>query len=155
YATENVLEGQTYHLLRPRFIGYGLAVLAITAYIGVQLLTRIPIEVDLIRDRQTLFRDLGEGVIENTYHLKVSNKSQEAITISVALNDVVDYKYIGKQRLEIAPNATIEQMLRIQIHTDNLKSPKTDITFDVRSINDKSIRMEQESRFLAPAEQVL
>ena len=155
YATENVLEGQSYHLLRSRFIGYGLAVLVISAFIGAQLLTRVPIEVDLIRDRQTLFHDLGEGVIENTYHLKVSNKSQETITISVALNDVVDYKYIGQQRLLIAPNATIEQMLRIQIHTDNLISPKTDITFDVKSINDKSIRMEQESRFLAPAEQVL
>ena len=155
YATENVLEGQSYHLLRSRFIGYGLAVLVISAFIGAQLLTRVPIEVDLIRDRQTLFHDLGEGVIENTYHLKVSNKSQETITTSVALNDVVDYKYIGQQRLLIAPNATIEQMLRIQIHTDNLISPKTDITFDVKSINDKSIRMEQESRFLAPAEQVL
>jgi len=155
YATENVLEGQTYHLLRPRFIGYGVAVLAITTYIGMQLFARVPIEVDLIRDRQTLFRDLGEGIIENTYHLKVSNKSQAGITISVDLNDVENYEYLGKQRLQIAPNATIEEMLRIRIHTDDLESPKTDITFDVKSVDDKSIQMEQESRFLAPADQVL
>ncbi|MDP6166993.1 MAG: cytochrome c oxidase accessory protein CcoG, partial [Gammaproteobacteria bacterium] len=43
YATENVLEGQSYHLLRSRFIGYGLAVLVISAFIGAQLLTRVPI----------------------------------------------------------------------------------------------------------------
>ena len=155
YATENVLEGQTYHFMRPRLIGYALAVLVIAGYIGIQLFARVPIEVDLIRDRQTLFRDLGQGVIENTYHLKVSNKSQAAITISVNLNDVEDYQYIGQQLLEIAPNATVEQMLRIRIHTDNLHSPKTDITFAVKSVNDESIQMQQESRFLAPTDQVL
>ncbi|MDP6969619.1 MAG: cytochrome c oxidase accessory protein CcoG [Gammaproteobacteria bacterium] len=155
YATENVLEGKAYRLLRPRFIGYGIAVLFIATFIGMQLISRVPIEVDLIRDRQTLFRDLGDGVIENTYHLKVSNKSQTAITIEVSINGVENYAYIGKQQLDIAPNATIEQMLRIRIHTDDLESPKTKIAFDVKSLGSESIRVEQESRFLAPTDQVL
>ena len=155
YATENVLQGKTYRLLRSNFIGYGIAVLVIATYIGIQLLSRVPIEVNLIRDRQTLFRDLGNGVIENTYHLKVSNKSQQAITIKVDLNGVEEYEYVGRQQLHIAPNATIEQMLRIRIHTDNLENPKTNIAFDVKSIVDETIRVEQESRFLAPTDQVL
>jgi polyferredoxin len=155
YATENVLDGKSYRLLRPRFLGYGLAVLAITTYIVLQLVSRIPIEVDLMRDRQSLFRDLGNGVIENTYRLKVSNKSQSPISIRVDLNDIENYQLLGKQELAIAPNATIEEILRIQIHTDELNSSNTDITFAVKSADDKSISVVQESRFLAPINQVL
>lgn len=155
YATENVLDGKSYRLLRPRFLGYGLAVLAITTYIVLQLVARIPIEVDLMRDRQSLFRDLGNGVIENTYRLKVSNKSQSPISIRVDLNDIENYQLLGKQELAIAPNATIEEILRIQIHTDELSSSNTDITFAVKSPDDKSISVVQESRFLAPINQVL
>lgn len=154
YATENVLEGGEFKLLRPRFIGYGAAVLIITAYIAFQLFARVPIEVDLIRDRQVLFRDLGDGIIENTYHLKISNKSQEAMQFSVALDGIEQYEYIGEQVLDIAPNATVEEMIRLRVHTDMLDTPKTDISFDVKSTTDDSIKMEQESRFLAPADQV-
>ena len=49
----------------------------------------------------------------------------------------------------------IEEILRIQIHTYELSSSNTDITFAVKSPDDKSISVVQESRFLAPINQVL
>ncbi|MGB2325879.1 MAG: FixG Ig-like domain-containing protein, partial [Pseudomonadales bacterium] len=82
-------------------------------------------------------------------------KSQSPISIRVDLNDIENYQLLGKQELAIAPNATIEEILRIQIHTDELSSSNTDITFAVKSPDDKSISVVQESRFLAPLNQVL
>ena len=37
---------------------------------------RKPVVMDIVRDRGALFRETDEGLIENTYTLKVINKSQ-------------------------------------------------------------------------------
>ena len=42
----------------------------------IELFGRIPLEVDIIRDRNSLYRETNEGLIENVYTLKILNKSQ-------------------------------------------------------------------------------
>ena len=76
--------------------------------------------MDLIRDRQTLYNDLGEGVIENTYHIQVSNKGQQNITVSIRVPDVEYYTYLGPQQLNLEANATGEAMIRILMHVNHI-----------------------------------
>ena len=76
--------------------------------------------MDLIRDRQTLYNDLGAGVIENTYHIQVSNKGQQNITVSIRVPDVEYYTYLGPQQLNLEDNATGEAMIRILMHVNHI-----------------------------------
>jgi cytochrome c oxidase accessory protein FixG len=154
YATENVIKGDEYRLVSPRLVGYAIAVCVIAGLLALQLFNRQPLEVDLIRDRQTLYKDLGAGVIENTYHIKVSNKGQQNATVSIRLPDVEYYTYLGPRQLKLDANATSEAMIRIRMHINNIESPNTLITFSVRSSDYGDLEVSQESRFIAPADQL-
>jgi cytochrome c oxidase accessory protein FixG len=154
YATENVIKGNEYTLVSPGLIAYAIAVCAIAGLLALQLFNRQPLKVDLIRDRQTLCNNLGEGVIENTYHIKVSNKGQQNITVSIRLPDVEYYTYLGLQQLNLEANATGEAMIRIRMHVNNIVPPNTPITFSVHSSGYGDLEVTQESRFIAPTDQL-
>jgi cytochrome c oxidase accessory protein FixG len=154
YATENVIQGDEYRLISPRLIGYAIAVCAIAGLLALQLFNREPLEVDVIRDRQALYNDLGSGVIENTYLLKVSNKGQQSVIVSIRLSDVEYYTFLGPRQLSIKANATGEAMIRIRMHVDEIHVPSTPITFSVSSSGYGDLEMTQESRFLAPTDQL-
>jgi polyferredoxin len=74
YTTEHAIQHQRYHLLRPRTIVYSLIlVLLVGAMVGAMLL-RKPVIMDVMRDRNALYRDVGRRGIENDYTLRIVNK---------------------------------------------------------------------------------
>ena len=51
YTTENALEGKPWHLLRPRVLIYSGLLAAIAEWRSWSLLLRMPLQVDVLRDR--------------------------------------------------------------------------------------------------------
>ncbi len=76
YATQHQLEHQQAHVLRPRIIVYGTLLALLTIGLGVALALRKPVALDALHDRNTLFRNLESGEIENVYTLKIMNKDE-------------------------------------------------------------------------------
>ncbi len=78
YTTERQLaEKEKSRLLRPRLFAY-LALLAILIGGLVYALTgRVPLEIDIRRDRNQLSSTNAQGMIENSYIVKLTNKTQE------------------------------------------------------------------------------
>ncbi|MDH5502030.1 MAG: cytochrome c oxidase accessory protein CcoG, partial [Gammaproteobacteria bacterium] len=74
YSTERSLEHKQYRLLRPRTLVYSgiLATLCI-ALVSTMALSK-PVILDVIRDRNTLYRDVGRRGIQNNYTIRVVNK---------------------------------------------------------------------------------
>ncbi len=56
-------------------------------------------EFDIIRDRNQLYRVDFEGLVENTYTLKVINKAQYEQTFTIKVQGLDNFKYIGKQNV--------------------------------------------------------
>ena len=154
YATENVIKGATHRVVRSRFIGYAVAVMLIAGLLAFQLVNREPLEVSLTRDRQALYNDMGSGVIENTYYLKISNKGQEEVLASISISGVRNYSYLSLQKISLGANEISETVVRVQVHIDNLDTPNTAITFSVKSNANDDFEITQESRFIAPADQL-
>jgi len=76
YTTENKSEGKTSHLLRARTLIYAslLAFLCVAFLWGVS--HRAPLIVEILRDRNALYRLSNDGAIENSYTLKIVNKTR-------------------------------------------------------------------------------
>jgi len=126
----------------------------IAALLVVQLVNREPLEVSLTRDRQALYNDIGGGVIENTYYLKISNKGQQQVAANISISGVRNYSYISLNKMSLAANETSEAVVRVQMHVDNLDTPNTGIIFSVKSSAYDGFEITQESRFIAPADQL-
>ncbi|MEZ5487915.1 MAG: cytochrome c oxidase accessory protein CcoG [Steroidobacteraceae bacterium] len=88
YATENQLEHRKSNPLRPRVLLYSALLAVLTIGLGVAISARKPADLDALHDRNTLYRSLESGEIENVYTLKIMNKDQRPHRFAVTLEAV-------------------------------------------------------------------
>ena len=74
YTSDKALkEKRQLRILRPRVMIYGGLLLALFIGFVVSLGIRTPVRLDAIRDRNTLYREVAGGEIENVFSLKLLN----------------------------------------------------------------------------------
>jgi cytochrome c oxidase accessory protein FixG len=129
-------EKPKYKLFRPRTIYY-IAILALLG--GLMLygqLTRSPIGLNVIHDRNPLLVQLSDGSIRNGYIVKILNKTHEDKSYILEVEDL-DYKFLRIQSSEdLDPNnlqvfANSVGHFRIFITADKQADKRVDINFKV------------------------
>jgi cytochrome c oxidase accessory protein FixG len=152
YTTEHSLKhGQT-HILRPRVIVYGLILTGIIIGTFYSILTRTPIAMDVIRDRNTLYRETNEGLIENVYIIKLLNMDQQDHSYRLTAEGIPDL--ILKKDIEkitVRSGEVIELPVRIQVDAYNIEQRSTEIAFTLSAIGyEEELTVVEEARFLGP-----
>lgn len=152
YTTENLLEhGGRYHWLRPRLIGYASVIAIMAGVFLYALTTRVPLQVETLRDRNQLYRESNQGMIENVYLLKVMNKSQQRQHYIVTLNGNPHIRMSAPLELEVAAGELSSTPITLVADPATLQERKYAIDFVVQSRDDSRIKKTSESRFFAPA----
>jgi cytochrome c oxidase accessory protein FixG len=146
YTTEHSLEGKPTKIIRPKLYGY-LAIIGII-FIGFiyQVTSRIPLELNIERDRNALYRENNEGLIENTYTLQILNKSQEDNVYVIDIEGLKDYQYYGKQQVNVKAGEVYQTPISVAVDPYDLAKPVTDIKITVTS-EDGEVKVYEESRF--------
>jgi len=90
YGTERILK----RVLRPRVLIYSAVLWVIIIGALVTLYNRVPLKVDVIRDRGNVMRDAEEEEAENVYRLQIMNTQEVArdVRVSVAGLDGIELK---------------------------------------------------------------
>ncbi|TYK66081.1 cytochrome c oxidase accessory protein CcoG [Colwellia echini] len=148
YTTEHELKGKKVHILRPKLIGYAVLLIIMSSMLLLEIVNRVPLSLDIIRDRTELARENFNGEIENVYTLKILNMSQTDNTYKLSVKGIENARWNGDQ--EITVKAATVSTLPISIAVDpyDLENYMSDITFVVEQISPESdAKVEQESRF--------
>ncbi|GAA0785949.1 cytochrome c oxidase accessory protein CcoG [Marinobacterium sediminicola] len=153
YTTEHSLNGKQTKLLRPRLIGYFVALITMFGAFIWALTDRVPLEVDVIRDRGQLYNNTPSGLIENVYTLKVANKEQTDHRYIISVSGLQGLEIATDTHIAVAAGELLSYPVRLQIDPDILKSNNTTIQFMVEAVDNSNIRIETESRFLGPIPQ--
>lgn len=74
YTTQNAVEGRPNRLVRPRVVIYALLLIALAVGWAVGVTQRSTLIVDVLRDRNALYRTAADGSIENAYTVRIVNK---------------------------------------------------------------------------------
>jgi len=90
-------------IFRPRVLVYTSILGAIIVAFFVALAMRHPIKVDVVRDRATLARQVGEGEIENVYRLQVMNATEAPQHVRIAVEGLPGIRLEGSSELALAP----------------------------------------------------
>lgn len=77
YSTQNAIDGSTAKVLRPRIVVYGLLLTALAAAWGWGVTHRSPLLAEALRDRNAMYAQADDGDVENSYTIKLVNKSRE------------------------------------------------------------------------------
>jgi len=150
YTTEHNLSGQKTHLLRPRLIGYAVALVTIMSIFAYAVSERSLVKLDVLKDR-VLYRENEQGMIENVYTLKVMNKAQTNQTFIIEATGIDGLNYEGRSEVQAAAGELVTIPVGLSIAPEKLPSSTNDIVFRVRSADDSSIEDDAESRFIGPS----
>ncbi|RMG27871.1 MAG: cytochrome c oxidase accessory protein CcoG [Gammaproteobacteria bacterium] len=150
YTTEHRLEGKETHILRPRVIGYGLLLFAMLAGLGYSIAHRVPVGLDVLRDRNTLYRETPMGLIENVYTLKVLNMDDRAHVYRLEVKGLKGVQIDLGREIRVRPGEVLDLPVRLRVDPANLPQAGNEIVFVLEATDDPGIHAEQESRFIAP-----
>ncbi|NCF28340.1 MAG: cytochrome c oxidase accessory protein CcoG [Gammaproteobacteria bacterium] len=154
YTTENALSGEKARILRPLVVIYGIALLALVVALAVGIASRTPLVLDVIRDRNTLYRETGEGLVENVYTLKLINMDDTdhryAITVSGIEGMELD---LDRDQIPVAAHEVLSVSARVRADPYSLERASSTIVFTLQSVDDVALKVEEEARFLGPVAQ--
>lgn len=146
YTTEHRLSGHKTKVMRPKLIGYGAVLLVIIGLFFAQIATVEPVGMNVLRDRNQLYRENGQGEIENTYTLKIINKTQQAQEYNLRVTGLDDVSWYGKQTVQVAPGEVLTLPMSLGVNPENLDSAVSTIQFILSDSEEFTVTVE--SRFL-------
>ncbi|WP_299020693.1 cytochrome c oxidase accessory protein CcoG [uncultured Photobacterium sp.] len=149
YTTEHKLEGHKTHVMRPKLLGYGTVMIAMIGLFFFLLASVQPMGLDVIRDRNQLFKINSEGLVENTYTLKLLNKTQQPAIYSLRVEGLEEIEWYGQQQVAVAAGEVFTLPVSLGVDPYLLQSPIADITFVIeRGDDSEKIEIKTESRFI-------
>lgn len=150
YTTEHAMSGGITHMLRPRlFIYAGLLILAAGAIV-YSLMTRTPLIVDVIRDRNALYREVRGDWIENAYTIKVINEDEKTHRYSLVAAGVDGLQLVAPaEPIVVAAGRVSTVSVRLQAPADNARGVHP-ITLQVTASDAKALHRIEKTRFIGP-----
>ncbi len=149
YTTETALKGKKVKILRPKLFMYAVVLVVMYGFFTANLATRVPLQLDIIRDRNTLARENIDGFIENVYTLKILNKSQHTSTYKIHVEGLKDYTWQGQQQVTVDGAKISTIAISVAVDPYELEDYKTEIDFVIQQIEpkDNDVILKQESVF--------
>ncbi len=156
YSTEAALEKHytskdiVAHLMRPRTLLYGAILMLIIVATAWSMATRVPLKVDIIRDRSVLSREADDGRIENLYTLHVINASEEGHRFALSVSGLDGIDIAGERVVEVPAASSKSVSVVVLVEPGAGKKGSHPIHFDVKALNHEKIAVREKASFILP-----
>ncbi len=154
YATERSLKenyaarGIWGHLLRPRVLVYTGLIAVLTIGLASAMVLRVPLKVDVIRDRGALAREVDDGLVENTFRLQVMNTGEQPRTFRLSATGLPGLAIASEESFSVPGASTQSVMLRLRARPEDIPPGSNRIVIGVESVDEPRIAVEEKSVFL-------
>ncbi len=150
YTSEKALQKKPTQILRPRLVGYGVVLLIMICTFSFTLFSRKMINLTVMRDRNALYRETTEGMIENTYTLSILNMSQKKTHFIIELQSDSPMMLVGSSTVLVAPGEVLNHIIHVEADPTKLKHSNEKINFKVSNPFLSTDLVLEESRFISP-----
>lgn len=156
YSTENAMAqhlGKTEilaHIVRPRILLYTAILALILGLCAWFLAHRIPLKVDVIRDRAVLAREAEDGRIENIYMLQIMNTEERAHRYRITVDGLPGAEIAGESEVDAAAAALTSFNTVVRVPPDAGKPGSNPIHFEIVATENPDIRLREKASFLLP-----
>ena len=116
----------------------------------VALAARTPIELDVIRDRNALYRESRPGYIENVFTLRVINKDTSDHDYSLSVAGLPTVAIDGDTTVSVPAGELYPWPMRVTIEDGAVGSGGHDIEFTLTATDKPDLTTTERGRFFAP-----
>ncbi len=130
------------HVLRPRTFYYTAILILVGSIMLYSLLTRSPLELHVLHDRNPLFVKLSDGSIRNGYDIRILNKTHEDRVYRLHISGLENATMQMQGAGEIDPNrlpvfADSVGHFRLFVTAEKQIENRYDVTFHLEELNSK------------------
>jgi polyferredoxin len=154
YSTENALKNRwrfaatLKRVLRTRVVVYTGVLWAIILGTGVALALRVPLKVDVIRDRGSLSREAEDGAIENVYRLQIMNAGELPRVFHVQVSGLPTLKVAGESFFAVEGAGTRMVPVKVRVSGGEARPGSHRIEFEVGAMGAPPVSVRERSVFL-------
>jgi cytochrome c oxidase accessory protein FixG len=150
YATQNSIDGKRTRIVRPRTLIYGALLLALVVGFGIAVAQRQLLELDVIRDRNSLYREIDDGSIENVYTIRLVNKDTEAHTLRLSVSGLKDAALDSEQpEYRVGGGEIVSIPIRVRAPRQ-VVAGSVEVRILARPMSDNEPQSSAVARFVAP-----
>jgi cytochrome c oxidase accessory protein FixG len=160
YSTENALQHGwgalriVERVMRPRVLAYTGILAAIAVAGAASLMARLPVKMDVIRDRASLAREVEGGRIENVYRLQLMNTDEHPrrLALGVAGDPHLEHlELLAEQPVTLAALETRLLTVRVRAEAGHEHGSRAiEFLLMPEEQDVKPFMVREKSRFLVP-----
>lgn len=147
YTSEQQLAGKESNRFNLKLVSYAGLTLMFILLLGIWIDSRIPLEANIIRDRTALFRVNYEGIVENTYTLKILNKTQQPLHFDIKVKNLSDTKLNLPKNVRISAGVMEEIPVTIALDGYELEKKITNFDFIIQAVEQPNILVQKNTVF--------
>ncbi len=147
YTSEQQLAGKATNRFNLKLVSYGALSLLFIVLLGIWFNNRVPLEANIIRDRTALYRVNFEGVVENTYTLKILNKTQQPLHFDINTEHLTISKLALPKNILIGAGEMQEIPITLAIHGHQLEKKITTFDFIIQAVDNPEILLKKNTVF--------
>ncbi|HEX4927354.1 MAG TPA: cytochrome c oxidase accessory protein CcoG [Burkholderiales bacterium] len=148
YSTTHAMEGTPTRVLRPRVLVYGFILAAIAAAAAFSLYVRVPLKLDVIRDRAALSREVEGGLIENVYRLQVMNTVEEPRAFVLSVSGLPGIQLAEEPTIGVGAATSRVVPVKVRVPMEAVKPGAHKIEFELRALGNEKVKVEEKSVFI-------
>ncbi|EPE37280.1 cytochrome c oxidase accessory protein CcoG [Candidatus Photodesmus anomalopis] len=146
YITKNRLLSLNTKIIKTKLFSCIILLLFMVGLFLLEIINLKPIGLTVLRDRNQLFKSNYLGEIENTYILKIINKTKKSKKYYLDIKGLNNISWYGKRLVQVRPGEVYNVPLSLGIYPDRLNLPVTKIQFIIS--DDEDFNVSVESRFI-------
>jgi cytochrome c oxidase accessory protein FixG len=151
YATQRTMDGGAKRVVRPRVVIYAALLGALCVGFAAALFLRMPVELDVIRDRNALYRDSRPGYVENVYTLRIINKDDVAHEYALTATGLPTLTLETEPReIVVGPREIRTIAARALVEDGAVPSGGHTIEFALAATDDARIATNEQGRMVTP-----
>ena len=137
-------------VLRPRVLIYTALLGLIVAGFGVALALRTPLKLDVIRDRGSMGREVGDGVIENVYRLQIMNTAEQAHVFRIDVDGIPGVRVENAEQVALEGASTRAVAVRVQAERGELAKGSHELGFTLTAVDQPALQVHEKAVFIVP-----
>jgi cytochrome c oxidase accessory protein FixG len=133
YTSEAALEGNSTRFLKLKTLGYGSAVMLVTALLVLSVLGRAELDASVSQVRQPLFVQMADGSTQNSYEIALNNKTQRSLDLEIRVLGLEEAALdLGRvEEIVLQPSQRTTVLARVRYHPDDDHPSRLPLEFEI------------------------
>ena len=135
-------------VLRPRVLVYFSILGAIVLAAGASLYLRVPLKVDVIRDRAAMAREVEGGLVENLYRLQIMNTTERARAYEISVAGLPGIHIAGEPTTGVPAASSRMVPVKVRAAPYATAPGSHPIEFHIRALGIEGVEVREASVFI-------